>query len=227
MRVNNNVRKRRPRRMKKRVYKKKLPITRSLTLKPAVHLFKRKMTQVMQLSNVSAPSGWTAEGNAYYKNWQFTLNNLPNPTDFTNLFAQYKLVGVQTEMIFANTVANDDNSQVLIYWDLNRDGQARPGTESQFLQSQTARHMTLKPGVSKPVKMYCKLKQLSNTFKLTDDDYALQTPKWLSTAEPNTPHFGTSMRIQRVDDRPFGTELANFQYCKVIHTVYLACRKVA
>jgi len=193
--------------------------------KPSVHLFKRTMTETLALSNVVAPVGWTAEGNAIYRNFEFKLNDLHDATDFTALFAQYKLCGVRQELIFSNNTTDDDNSQMLIYWDTNRSGQNETGTESRFLDSQTSKHRVLKPPGGQ-VKLYTKLSQLSNTFKLTDDDYAVVKPRYISTAEPNTPHYGNSMRIQRVDDLPFGSNLDRFQTLKILTTVYIACKKV-
>lgn len=193
--------------------------------KPGVFNFKRSVTQVLQLSNVTTPTGWTAEGNAIYKNFSFTLNELNDATDFTNLFKMYKLNAVKTTLILGNTQSSQDNSQLLVYWDVNVTGQAYTLNEQVFLDSQTSRHMVVKPP-SKGINMYCKLKQLSNTFKLTDDDYAIVKPRWISTEEPNTPHYGIQMRIQRVDDRPMGTDIDHFQYMKIFHTIYFQTKKV-
>lgn len=194
--------------------------------RPAVHLFRRAFTKTLALSNVTAPAGWTAEGNAIYSNFSYKLNDLLSATDFTNLFQQYKINGVKQELIFSNTSSMDTNSQLLVYWDANKDGQSRTRSEQTFLDSQTSKHVILKPPSKQKITLYTKLKQLSNTFKLTDDDYAVVNPRWISTAEPNTPHYGCSMRIQRVDDKPFGTDLTNFQYLKIITTMYIACKKV-
>ena len=211
---------------KRRQYKKKAPMYRTPTVnRPAVHAFKRTMTEVIQLSNVATPTGWTAVGNAIYRNWEFKLNDLHDPTDFTTLFSEYKLNAVKQEIIFGNTNTDDDNSQMILYWDSNVIGANRAGTEQTFLDSQTAKHTYLKPP-GKQITMFCKLKQLSNLYKVTDDDYAAIKPRYISTLEPNTPHYGTRMHLRRVDGRPFGTSLDSFQYAKILTTVYLTCRKV-
>lgn len=210
---------------KRRTFRRK-QYNRATIKKPSVHIFKRQFVQNIELTNASVPSGWTADGNAVYINWQYKLNDLPDPTSFTNLFAQYKLNAVKQELIFANTTTDDDNSQIMLWWDVKRDGQNTPLTESFFLKSQTAKHTVVKPPLGNTIRMFTKLRQLSNTYKLTDDDYAIVKPKYLSTAEPNTPHYGTAMRLERVDGRPFGTQLDNFQKAKIITTVYLSCKKV-
>jgi hypothetical protein len=208
---------------KKKTFRRKQKAT---SKKPSVHIFKRSFIQNIQLSNAAVPAGWTADGNAIYRNFEYTLNDLPSPTDFVNLFGQYKLNAVKQEIIVANTTTDDDNSQLMMWWDTKRDGQNTALTEPYFLTSQTAKHTILKPPFGNQIRMFSSLRQLSNTYKLTDDDYAIVKPRYISTNEPNTPHYGTSMRIERVDGRPFGTDLANFQYAKIITTVYLSCKKV-
>lgn len=216
-------RKKRP--FKKRVMRVRRPLRLASPNRPAVHFFKRSFTQVLNLSNVTPPVGWTAEGNGIWNNFQFTLNDVTSATDFTNLFAMYKLNSVKTEVICSNSTSVEENSQLMVYWDTNVTGQNYILTEQVFLDSQTSRHMVIKPP-HRGIKMYGKLKQLSNTYKLTDDDYAIVKPRYISTEEPNTPHYGTAMRIQRVDGLPMGTQLDNFQTVKLIHTVYLSCKKV-
>lgn len=189
-------------------------IQRSLSYKPAVHIFKRSMVENIELSNASVPAGWardTGDGFSIKRNWEFKLNDLFNPTDFVNLFAYYKLNAIKQEVYCANTVALDDNSQLIVWWDTNKSSRTM-GTEQSFLESQTSKRSILKP--SNSLKMYMRLRQLSNIYKLTDDDYGLIKPRYISTSEPNTPHYGSTMRISRVDGRAFGTQQANFQYLK-------------
>lgn len=215
-------RKKRP--FKKRVMRVRRPM-RATPNRPAVHFFKRSFTETIELSNVNTPTGWTAESNGIWRNFEFTLNDVTSATDFSNLFAMYKLNSVRTEVICSNSTSNEENSQLIFYWDTNVTGQNYTITEQHMLDSQTSKHTVVKPP-HRGIKMYGKLKQLSNTYKLTDDDYAIVKPRYISTEEPNTPHYGTSMRIQRVDGKPMGTQLNNFQTVKLIHTVYLSCKKV-
>lgn len=198
---------------------------RATANRPAIHYFKRSFAENIALSNVAVPANWTADGNSIYRNWEFNLNDLTDATDFTALFAQYKLNAVKQEIVFSNTNTDDDNSQMMLWWDTNASAQNVVGTQNSFLHSQTSRHKVLKPPGGS-IHMYTKLKQLSNTYKLTDDDYAIVKPRYVSTAEPNTPHYGVRMRLARVDDMPFGTDLDKFQTAKIITTVYLSCRKV-
>lgn len=217
------------RRPRKRTYRRRRPmgrIQRSLKYKPAVHIFKRSIVENLLLSNASVPTGWvrdTGDGKSIKRNYEFTLNDLTDPTDFTNLFAYYKLNAVKQEIYSANTIADDDNSQLMVFWDTNKSSRVQ-GTEQSFLESQTSKRAILKPSCS--LKMYTKLRQLSNLYKLTDDDYAVVRPRYVSTSEPNTPHYGCSVRISRVSGQDFGADMNNFQYLKIITTIYLSVKKI-
>lgn len=224
---------RRPIRRRKHVRKRRRPSLGKPSTRfgrASIYQFRRQKTEVITLSNVSVPADWTADGNAIYKQFVFTLDQMPNYTEFTALFASYKICAVKTEIFFSNTNSVDTNSRLLLYVDNNPQGESKTLTEQYYLESQTSRKRLVASTSRAPIKFYTKVKQLSVLYHQTTPtplvDYGMVYPKYISTSEPTTPHYGLNMRIQRVDNRPFGTELTNFQYMKINTTYYITCKRV-
>jgi len=51
-------------------------------------------------------------------------------------------------------------------------------------------------------------------------------PKFISTEQPDTPHWGYNMMLQRVDGSGFSDGHSNYQAVKILTTIYLECKKV-
>ena len=157
------------------------------------------------------------------------LSELDGYTDFTNLFNQYKLTGVTLTFYCPATNVtlgqpNLQNSQLIMYTVPNQAGRPRNVTltEADCLNTQCVKKQLLMNNNGKGVSMYIPLKQLRMTFaSLTDTDYAVSTPKFISTDEPNTPHYGPTLRIQAIS--PFGFRGQNL---KIITKVHLTCKQV-
>lgn len=226
-RTTKRPRKRRPIRRRRKTM---LGKPNSRQMRASIYQFKRSMTETLQLDNTNVPSGWSADGNAIYKQFVFTLDQLPNYTEFTALFASYKNCAVKQEIYFSNTNSVDTNSRLLLYYDNNPQGETKVLTESHYLQTQTSRKRLVATTSRAPIKFYTKLKQLNVVYhQMTPTplvDYTMQYPRYISTSEPTTPHYGINMRIQRVDNQPFGTDLSHFQFVKIITTVYVTCKRV-
>lgn len=198
-----------------------------LSLKPSIYQFRRIVTETILLSNAATPEGWTADANGYYKQFVYTLSQLGDNTDFTNLFAQYKICAIKQEFMLSNNNSTDNNAQLLLYWDVNPQGQTTSLTESYYLTSQTARKRVVQSTGPRPIRFYTKVKQLSKNWAgATNSDYAMINPRYIGTDEPTCPHYGINCRIQRVDGQGFGTSLNSFQYLKINTTFYITMRKV-
>ena len=69
----------------------------------------------------------------------FKLADVPDVTDFTNLFTQYKLMGVNQKIyISATNSDNIHNRQCMFMYKANPTGNTPVLTEEHFLTSQTA-----------------------------------------------------------------------------------------
>lgn len=203
---------------------------------PAIMSVKRSSSVVIGLNGATPPEGWSASGNNIYKNWGFSLSQLNDSTDFTNLFKYYRLKGVRLQMYFSNNVSTSEdgnntpsNNQMLMWIDTNRDGKdtSDSGVETTYLDSQTAKkHLCLKT-TGKPIDIYMPLRQQDMVYGgVGNTDYATVKPKWISTTEPATPHYGFKMMLQRVDGQAFTSGMSSSQYCKIVSTIYLQCKKV-
>lgn len=212
--------------------------------RPAVHIFRRSITQTIQISTTAVPEGWYASGNNLYKNWGFALNSITSYNDFSDLFKYYKLSGARVQMYFSNTNSSsaavgalatgvyNPNSQIIMHLDTNHDGEdsASSGLEQTYLDSQTAKKKLCLNTMGRPIDIYMPLKQNSLMHGVggtgTPHDYATVKPRWIATTEPTTPHYGFKMMLQRVDGQNFTSITSNAQYVKIITTLYIQCKKV-
>lgn len=234
---------RRPRRYfhKKRNWKRRNPnstlggVGRSIRL--AIHSFKRSFEQTISLSTSAVPEGWYANGNNLYKNWGFSLASIGNFTHFTDLFKFYKVNAARVQMYFSNTGSNPTmgsnmyypNSQILLFIDTNNDGadESSSGLAQTYYDSQTAKKRLCLNSNGKPIDLFMKLRQADMVYGgPANTDYATIKPKWISTSEPTTPHFGFKTMLQRVDGQAFQSITTNTQVCKIVTTLYFSLKKV-
>lgn len=195
-------------------------------LNPSVYLFKRRYVETFSMSN--APSNWdSGSTDAITTNTLFKLEDLSDYSDFTNLFAQYKITAAKMEMYFSQNVVEETPGtgsapcQVLCYMAPNRSGATQNLTEQWFLNNQTTRKKLGIVVSGRPISMYMPLKQLSETFgSSVNTDYALVRPRWISTSETGASHTGQVLRLQYVNGENLRPTVI-----KVIWTYYIACKQ--
>ncbi len=225
-----NATKRRPRRKTRRVARRPLRVGRAL--RPATYFFKRTMTEVIPLQ--PTVDGWDSVGNGLSKTLIYSIAQVQDYTDFTNLFALYKLNAVNLQLTLSATNANANTptasanpSQIIAYTSPNQVGAAETLNEQYFLNTTSSKKRNLMNSQGRGVNFYMKLKQLGNTYSgLGGDDYTLQRPRLISTKEPTCPHYGLNMRLQRVDNLPFSTGFSGDIYMKITTTYYIQCKQV-
>jgi len=205
---------------------------------PSTYQFKRSITEVVQLNtNVAPPTGWTVVDNAMTSNFVFALDQLTDNSDFKNLFRKYKIRSVKTQMYFTNTQtfsdwnANIRVPQIMMYTNVNQTGRVNGSlTEAYFLNTQTARKQTVIHDTRRPITLFHKVKQLGEVYGsggTTANDYTLQVPKYVSTADPTVEHYGLECRLQNVIGGPFPSGATEVPVSiKLIHTFYLSCQGV-
>lgn len=216
-------------------------IRRPLPMRPRTYNFTRSFVENVSLNTNSPPTGWTAVENGLVRSQAFDITLLPDNTEFTSLFAQYRLMAVKQEFYFAATssgttvnpsdgMINVGNRQIMMYMNPNPVGQnnASSLTENFFMQSQVCKKRLCLNSVGRPVNFYKRLNQLSAVFsnELGVTDYAKIRPKFVSTAETQTQHYGFDTRIQRVDGNGFSTGGDEYPTVKIVTKVYLQCRQV-
>lgn len=229
----------RKRRAKKTNYKRKKVLAKpARTFSSAIHSFKRSRTEVIDLVGYTG-QGWTpqtATGNqGIGKTFQFALGDLNDVTDFTNLFKYYRIKAVRVQMFFSNNITAQDepsrfaNSQLMIYTDVNNNGITTGNNDIlYYLDSQTSKKTVALTTQKKPFDCLMRMKQSNEIYGagVPATDYTLQSPKWISTTEVNTPHYGMNMFIGRVDGNELSHGFANTQYVRFIYTYYIQVKKV-
>ena len=201
-------------------------------MRPATYFFKRRMTMVVPLQ--PDVEGWTSESNGLYRTWVFSLQQVQDFTDFTNLFGLYKLSAVNVEMTLSSTNANVNTasasmnpSQIIVYTAPNPIGFNETLNEVYFLNTSSAKKRNLMNSNGRSSNFYMPLKQATQVFAgVSNDDYAVQRPKFISTSESATPHYGIDMRMQRVDGLPFSSGYSGDMYMKITTTYYIQCKQV-
>lgn len=211
--------------------KKKAGSKISKLLTPPTYRFKRSLQETLILNSASAPTNWTALENGIVITYSFSLSSINARTDFTNLYKQYRLKGVRMTGYYSNTQSTVYNSNTLMYMIQSPFGNTTPTdlTETFFLDHQLhKRKVCLNSRGGKCFDIFTPLFQLQETYAGTlNTDYALTRPRWISSKEPDTPHYGVSMRLQRVDGNPWTTSSENeYPSIKIIYTLYLECRHV-
>lgn len=225
-------------RKKKRTYKRKIaksfgrPPRRALS-RPLPYRFKRTMSQTVNLA--PSDSFWHSEGTNIGKAFAFSLSSLDDHSDFQDLFKYYRLKGARVRIYFSNTgstvisgSSNFPNTQILVTIDRNLNGETtNVANEAHYLQSQTAKRFVALGGDRKPVDIYMPLKQGNLVYQTaTATNNTMINPKYISTEQIDTPHWGYNMMLQRVDGSGFSDGHSNYQAIKVLTTLYLECKKV-
>lgn len=175
------------------------------------------------------PSNWnTGDVTAITSNTLFKLEDLNDFTDFTALFSQYKITAAKMEMYFSQNVVQEDPGQgsapcqVMCYMAPNRTGATQALTEQWFLDNQTTKKKLGIVASGRPITMYMPLAQLSERYATTvNTDYAVTRPRYVSTSETGTAHFGNVLRLQYING-----EAMRPTVIKVIWTYYIACKQV-
>lgn len=151
-----------------------------------VHRFKRKVGYVEQL-DLSLPTK--------YATIKFQLSGLPNYTEFTALFDQYKIVGVDMQIIYSqNTSAiNDPNGIPLMWYVIDRDDNTLPTSIDELRQYDNCQCIRL----DKPFHIYITNPKYSSTAwdNAIASGYA-QGRGWLQTAYPGIDYYGIKTAIQ-------------------------------
>lgn len=214
---------------KKRVYRKSKTSMPLKVAQPKNYLFARSKENLLNLTSPDA--GWiTTLDNSLVKTFDFNLFSLPNPSDFTNLFGQYKLnmaivkIFPSASQVLISTGPAGTQNMIITIWK-NTHGVPLDATFSnaKLLEIQKKRQFMFPLNKPTTIKMY--LKQLSHIYagSTAFPDYGTVKPRYISTTEPNTPHYGMNVHIRKLDATAFGS---NAPTLLVREKIYLTTRQV-
>ena len=141
-------------------------------------------------------------------------------------------MGARVKLYFSNTgsttnsvVNNFTNSQMLVRMAPNQRGTAEVLNLPYWASIQAKKYQTALNG-GRPIDIYMPLKQRNEVASSTGTTYSMMSPKFVSTDAINAAFYGINMAIERVDGQQFSGSNANYQYCKIITTLYLETRGV-
>lgn len=159
--------------------------------------FKRYLFKRSQVSTVN----FNLSTNTYNFNSQvFELDNLPDYTEFTNLFDQYRINLIKYQWIpnrNVNVIVGSDISTPLvseydqgiplIYSFIDYDDATTPTTIDEFTQRQNMRTARF----NKPHKRVWKPTVLVPTYRTgVTFGYSPKRKQWIDCANPDVPHYG-------------------------------------
>lgn len=230
-------RKTRPRRRKRAAFSKPMQIVpRKPRMAPRVLQFKRRFSDNLILNTGSPPLGWTslsAGGDeALTLAYVFSMAQIPNYANFTNLFDSYRIKGVRLQGYYSFTMAGPSSqAQTMLHYARDHLGQntASVLTEDWYNERPRSRKRLLVNSVGRPsFDIFMPLSQLSNTYQSgVNTDYTMQKPRFISTNEVNTPHYGFNLRLARIDGQPWTANSSNqYPTLKLFTTVYFEMRGI-
>lgn len=207
-------------------------------LRQSVYFFKRRQVEVIQLNTQSPPEDWeVGASNSLYKQLTYQLTDVRDYTDFTNMFAMYKISAVSVKFMFSNTTSNSvyhagtphqaySNSQILVMYAPWKAGSVEI-MDANYMRDCQASKRKLGLNGGRPIKLYTTLRQLGMVYRSpTNTDYVSSKPRWLSTKENDTPHYGLGICFQKADQEQFAADSINYQSCRIETTYYIACKGV-
>lgn len=210
------IRRSRPRRYaRKPAYRRKRMMKRGgASRQRNVHYFKRKVV----LGNITA-SNLAGVGSNGARAITFKLSDLPQYTDFTNLFDQYAITGVQLDFIpFADNISWDvpgngasiafPGGPLLIATDY--DDAALPASASEMLARQNVKVIP----VGRRHKMYLrpKIAETANSTTVVS-----RRAGWIDCDTPDSTHYGVKcwMTAPNIPDTNFNYQVWATYYVKV------------
>ncbi len=171
-------------------------------LVPSNYFFTRHTTEVR--ASLATPSSGQWHTDATSTSWyqSFQLNDLNDYTDYTNLFAQYRINAVKVTLIPQATEISQSVvaapgalfSQLVVYVvpnPLGRYSTSSNITEDIALDTQAVKIRRWVNG--KNLSLYTKVNQLGSVYNAPTNDYTKIRPKFISTDEIDTPHYGMSL----------------------------------
>lgn len=202
-------RKKQFRRGKKRFFRRRRNITSN---KMGVHYYKRSYITAFNTYN------WPGLNN---QGWDFFLSQLPNYTEFTNLYDQYKISRIKVKFIYsANNQDMTTSASILALPNLltvidNNDSTAltASGDYCQYKSFKIRR-------MDKPCSVYFKPQFDIAAYSGAFTSYASKTG-WIDCNSPNVKHYGLKFGIDPMFYND-GTLVTGRVQC--ILTYYIKCR---
>lgn len=190
----------------------RLRISKPISPYKAIHSFKRNV-------DLGLLQGTTFNRFAAYT---FTLNNVPNSSEFTALFDQFRITHVQMQFYVQYQPAQLDSSAGVgaaaypcLYICRDNDDSTAPTSINQLREHANVQTVILSP--EKIFKYNVKPATLSNVYQSSvSNSYAPKWKEWIDCAASDTPYYGVKVGIENMTN-------AN-QYVVVRAAYWFQCR---
>lgn len=205
-------------------------------LRPAVHYYKRTVEYTMDMCDTigqpSVPPGMlnTADRGVV---WNFVLSLSSFPTfapAIQGLYHEWKINGLALKIIPNCTASSTGTERIIIRTRRERSGQAltTANTRQDWVNNQATKQFAIPNGGDRPFSSYTRANQLGHRYASTlNTDYGTMKPTWISTAEPDTSHYGNVFRFDSASSNALvGGAPASFPEMTIRVTAYFACRQV-
>lgn len=208
-----------------------------------------KMRRVFHIPNLAASVttlralGLSAtapvDGNGLRLRWTVKLSDFDLDSTVRNMYDKYRINAFKTEIIPRSTTITQTGagvgvSQLMVYnwvdyidkyqtYNVIDGFQPTPESELTVLGIQRAKKRKWITEGGANHKIYNKCMQSVMTYvSPTDTDYTSQRPKFISTNEPDTLHYGLQTGIYNTNGGTLPTV-----NCAVVQTIYLECAGVS
>jgi len=127
----------------------------------------------------------------------FQLNDLPDYTEFTNLFDQYAIIGVQVQLSpRINTPGNGGlASNCMVYGIIDCSDITLPASLLQFKESQTIREWSTTTMQNRRWNIKHSPRIAVGAYAGAFSGYAAPTLTWIDAQSPNVQHYGIKLAV--------------------------------
>lgn len=182
-------------------------ITRFKNVANQVHYFKR----TFEYGNVSSHNV------DVHVAWSVSLGQLPNSSEFTNLYDKYKIISAKFQVVpIFNVNSMQTNEQLVpVLYVHDYDDSGPLSSDAEYYQFSNFKQR--RAGTVFNIMLYPKVATTVYNTALTSG-YATQRPMWLDCDSPNVPHYGLKIKFPTC----FGSGDNSVTY-RVLATVTFAC----
>lgn len=177
----------------------------------------------------ASPAGWlrnpSVNPTQIMHTGVFTLAGVTDHGNLQAIYESYRINAVKIDLVpsaltvspLLSTTAQTQ-LQVYTFYDPSGNYAAAIPHETDLLEKQSCRKRSLMTGGASNLKVFSKLRQANVSLKnsLITYSYTQQSPKWISTGDPNCNHYGPLVVICSYD----GQALPSLD-CRIVTTYYL------
>lgn len=148
----------------------------------------------------------------------FKLNDLQNSTEFTSLFDQYMIVGIQYRFriqrdpsVNSSTAVSNQGIFPRVFWVHDHDDSSAPGSQQDLYQYPRMRELQFTANKDTTRWMYLKPAVATQIYGPVNVGYNAKWRTWLDCGYPGTPHYGIKLAYNNLNS---GMQL--YMDCKYI-----------